>query len=175
MIEGGVDDARLTTAAGSVHTGADLLAIVREARDLMHQLESFNTRYDRSLLEQAAIVGGLDPEAVLDSDAAAGIGQRIAARLDRIADEVERGWTGAADGQGGMVFSRTVRGVTERHELDANLLASADARKLRQMIERTDGLGLRDVRTDARGQRDDLGRPWDWRAGCARLLRHRRP
>ena len=140
LIDGGVDDARLTTAAGSVHTGADLLAIVREARDVMHQLESFNTRYDRSLLEQAAIVGGLDPDAVVDSGTAASIGQRIATRLDRISDEVERGWTGESDGQGGMVFSRTVRGVTERHELDANLLASADARKLRQMIERSDGL-----------------------------------
>jgi len=140
LIDGGVDDARLTTAAGSVHTGADLLAIVREARDVMHQLESFNTRYDRSLLEQAAIVGGLDPDAVVDSNTAAGIGQRIATRLDRISDEVERGWTGESDGQGGMVFSRTVRGVTERHELDANLLASADARKLRQMIERSEGL-----------------------------------
>ena len=140
LIDGGVDEARLTTAAGSVHTGADLLAIVREARDVMHQLESFNTRYDRSLLEQAAIVGGLDPDAVVDSTTAAGIGQRIATRLDRISDEVERGWTGESDGQGGMVFARTVRGVTERHELDANLLASADARKLRQMIERSDGL-----------------------------------
>src|SRR6185369_7407405 len=29
------------------------------------------------------------------------------------------------------------RGVTERHEFDANLLASADARKMRQMIDRT--------------------------------------
>ena len=61
---------------------------------------------------------------------------RIATRLDRISDEVERGWTGEPDGQGGFVFSRTIRGVTERHEFDANLLASADARKMRQMIDK---------------------------------------
>ena len=41
---------------------------------------------------------------------------------------------------GFLVFFRTVRGVTERHEFDAHLLASADARKMRQMIDKTDGV-----------------------------------
>jgi DNA gyrase subunit B len=139
LIEGGVDDAALTSEAGSVHTGADLLAIVREARDIVHQIEGFNARYNRSILEQAAIVGGLDPEIVTDRSRAGEVGARIAGRLDRISDEVERGWRGEPDGQGGLVFSRTIRGVTERHELDANLLASADARKMRQMIDHTEG------------------------------------
>jgi len=140
LIDGGVADASFKTGAGSVHTGADLLSIVLEARDIVHQVESFNTRYSRSLLEQAAIVGALDPDAIADPARAGEIAQRIADRLDRISDEVERGWTGEPDGQGGLAFSRTIRGVTERHELDANLLASADARKLRQMIERSNGL-----------------------------------
>jgi DNA gyrase subunit B len=136
LIEGGVDDASFKTAAGSVHTGQDLLDIVHQARDIVHQIDTFNTRYNRSILEQAAIVGALDPDAVADPARAGEIGQRIAARLDRISDEVERGWTGEPDGQGGLVFQRTVRGVTETHEFDAHLLASADARKMRQMIER---------------------------------------
>jgi DNA gyrase subunit B len=136
LIEGGVDDASFKTAAGSVHTGQDLLDIVHQARDIVHQIDTFNTRYNRSILEQAAIVGALDPDAVADPARAGEIGQRIAARLDRISDEVERGWTGEPDGQGSLVFQRTVRGVTETHEFDAHLLASADARKMRQMIER---------------------------------------
>jgi len=140
LIEGGADEARFTTGAGSVHSGHDLLDIVRQARDIVHQIEGFNTRYDRAILEQAATVGGLDPEALADPERAAGIGARIARRLDRVADEVERGWTGEPDGQGGLIFERTVRGVTERHEFDANLMASADARKMRQMIGRTDEL-----------------------------------
>jgi DNA gyrase subunit B len=137
LIEGGTDEARFVTQAGSVHSGQDLLDIVRQARDIVHQIQGFNTRYDRAILEQAATVGGLDPEALADPERAAGIAARVARRLDRVADEVERGWTGAPDGQGGLVFSRTVRGVTERHEFDANLVASADARKMRQMIART--------------------------------------
>jgi DNA gyrase subunit B len=81
------------------------------------------------------VVGGLDPDAVADPSRVAEIAARVARRLDRVSDEVERGWRAEPDGQGGLVFSRTVRGVTERHEFDAGLLASADARKLRQMIE----------------------------------------
>jgi DNA gyrase subunit B len=59
----------------------------------------------------------------------------VANRLDRVTDEVERGWQGRSDGQGGLVFTRTVRGVTETHAIDAQLLASADARKIRQTVE----------------------------------------
>ncbi|RYE08341.1 MAG: DNA topoisomerase (ATP-hydrolyzing) subunit B [Hyphomicrobiales bacterium] len=140
LIDGGADEARLTTAAGSVHAGQDLLDIARQARDIVHQIGQFNTRYSRSILEQAAIVGALDPDVVADATRATEVAHRIATRLDLISDEVERGWSGEPDGQGGFVFQRTVRGVTERHEFDANLLASADARKMRQMIERTSGI-----------------------------------
>ena len=136
LIDGGVDDASYLDASGAVHAGADLLEIVREARDIVHQIEGFNTHYSREILEQAAIVGGLDPDAMADPARAAEIGRRVAERLDRISDEVERGWDGEPDGQGGLIVSRVVRGVTERHELDANLLASADARKMRQLIDR---------------------------------------
>jgi DNA gyrase subunit B len=118
----------------------------------VHQIEGFNTHYSREMLEQAAIAGGLDPEAMADPSRAAQIGRRVAERLDRISDEVERGWVGEPDGQGGLVVTRVVRGVTERHELDANLLASADARKMRQLIDRAGdafaGVG-RLVRKDA--------------------------
>jgi DNA gyrase subunit B len=140
LIGAGTEEARFTSASGSVHAGEDLLDIVRQARDIVHQIQGFNPRYNRMILEQAAIVGGLDPDAVADPAQAAEIGARIAARLDRISDEFERGWSGAPDGQGGLVFARTVRGVTERHDFDAQLLVSADARKMRQMIARTGGL-----------------------------------
>jgi len=135
LIEGGTDDAVLTTADGAVHSGGDLLAIAREARDISHQIETFNIRYDRTILEQTAIAGGFDPDAVADPVRAKAIAEAIVMQLNRIADEVERTWQGAPDGQGGFVFTRTIRGVAERHEIDANLIASADARKVRQMIE----------------------------------------
>ena len=137
LIAGGTDEARYVTQAGTVHTGADLLDIANQARDIVHQVETFNTRYSRTILEQAAIVRALDPDAVNDPAQFPEIAQRLANRMDRVSDEVERGWVAESDGQGGIVLSRVVRGVAERHELDAGLLPSADARKMRQMIERT--------------------------------------
>src|SRR5690606_28223003 len=138
LIETGTEDALLTTRSGSTHAGADLLSIVRQARELVHALELLNTRYNRQIVEQAAIVGGLDGEALADPAQAEAVATRVANRLDRISDEVERGWQGRPDGQGGLAFSRTVRGVTETHVIVAQLLASADARKLRSLAERLD-------------------------------------
>ncbi|RUT30255.1 DNA topoisomerase (ATP-hydrolyzing) subunit B [Arsenicitalea aurantiaca] len=140
LIDTGVEDAVLTTSAGSSHAGADLLAIVRQARDIVGAIGNLNTRYNRSLVEQAAIVGGLDPEALLDPERAETVVQRISDRLDRVSDEVERGWQGMLDGEGGLRVTRTVRGVTEGHAIDAGLLGSADARKLRQIATRLDDL-----------------------------------
>ncbi len=140
LIEAGTDEAVLTTRDGVAHAGPDLLGIARQARELVHTIEGLNTRYNRSLIEQAAIVGGLNADMLLDAEQAQAVADRIARRLDRLADEVERGWTGAPDGQGGMIFTRTVRGVTERHAIDAQLLASADARRIRQLVDRLDDI-----------------------------------
>ncbi len=140
LIEAGTDEAVLTTRDGVAHAGPDLLAIVRQARELVHTIDGLNTRYNRSLIEQAAIVGGLNADMLIDTEQAQAVADRIARRLDRLADEVERGWAGAPDGQGGMIFTRTVRGVTERHAIDAQLLASTDARRIRQLVDRLDDI-----------------------------------
>ncbi|HTM77273.1 MAG TPA: DNA gyrase subunit B, partial [Devosia sp.] len=108
--------------------------------DIVHAIDSLNTRYNRSLVEQAAIVGALDPEALADPNRAAAMAARVGARLDRISDETERGWTGGPDGADGFTFNRTVRSVLETHNVDASLLNSADARKLRSLGPRLDEL-----------------------------------
>ena len=55
----------------------------------------------------------------------------IAARLDSIAEETEKGWQGRY-GNDGFHFKREVRGVTEAHTLDLALLGSLDARRLNE-------------------------------------------
>ena len=67
----------------------------------MHAIEGLNTRYNRSIVEQALIVGALDAEAISDPDQAEKLSQRVARRLDRMADDVEQGWQGAPDGADG--------------------------------------------------------------------------
>ncbi|OEO29159.1 DNA gyrase subunit B [Devosia insulae DS-56] len=140
LIGTGTDDAVLKTRDGVEHAGEDLLSIVRQAREIVHAIEGVNTRYNRSLIEQAAIVGGLDAEALLDPQRTATVIERVVRRLDRLADEVERGWSGVSDGQGGLIFTRTIRGVTESHAIDAQLLASADARKVRATVDKLSDL-----------------------------------
>ena len=60
--------------------------------------------------------------------------ERVAQRLDVIAEDTERGWSGrmstSNEGAGGYVFERTVRGVKEFAHLDVGLINSADARAL---------------------------------------------
>jgi len=140
LMSTGLEEAVFSTQHGLAHAGSDLMHIAEQARDLVHAIEALNTRYSRTLVEQTAIVGGLVPEAVDDSEAVATIVRRVCKRLDRLADEVERGWQGEADGEGGLRFWRTVRGVEESHVIDRSLLNSADARKLRGMAERLDEL-----------------------------------
>jgi DNA gyrase subunit B len=140
LINTGGEDATLATRDGMTHAGEDLLSIIRQAREIVHAIEGLNTRYNRSIIEQAAIVGALDPEVLSDPQKAEETATRVARRLDRISDEVERGWVGESDGQGGLRFSRTVRGVMETHAVDAQLLVSADARRIRQFVDKLDDL-----------------------------------
>ena len=139
LMDAGLEDAVFKTRDGIEHAGPDLLSITQQARDIVHAIDNLNTRYNRNLVEQAAIVGGLDPEAIDDPARVGEVLTRVSNRLDRISDELERGWTGEVT-EDGVVFSRTVRGVTERHILDQALLQSADARKLRQLASRLDEL-----------------------------------
>jgi DNA gyrase subunit B len=56
----------------------------------------------------------------------------MASRLDRQAEEVERGWSGHfVEGQG-FIFERTVRGVKDVAIIDDAFLGSAEARKLHE-------------------------------------------
>jgi DNA gyrase subunit B len=82
------------------------------------------------VVEQAAIAGVLNPKITGDLGTANAAADYIAVRLDALADEVERGWTGRfAEGEG-FFFERTIRGVKDFAVIDDALLGSADARKL---------------------------------------------
>jgi DNA gyrase subunit B len=160
LIGAGAEDAVLTTRDGVAHAGEDLLAIVRQAREIVHAIGGLNTRYDRSIIEQAAIVGGLDPDALLDPARTATVIERVVRRLDRLADEVERGWEGRSDGQGGLILSRTVRGVTESHAIDAQLLASTDVRRIRATVDRLGDLYGGVARFTRKDQTSDIHGPF---------------
>ncbi|MCX5494983.1 DNA topoisomerase (ATP-hydrolyzing) subunit B [Kaistia dalseonensis] len=136
LIDQGVDDASLRLGDGEVRAGADLTAIVNDARAVKHILDSMHTRYDRKVVEQAAIAGALNVDVLNDPERALAAAVEVARRLDFISDELERGWTGTLGRDGGYLFEREVRGVREAAMIDAALVDSADARKLDSITAR---------------------------------------
>ncbi len=54
----------------------------------------------------------------------------IVRRLDFVSTPLERGWSGEPTPDGGLAFTRRLRGVQERHVIDGPLMKSAEARKL---------------------------------------------
>jgi DNA gyrase subunit B len=128
LIDTGVEDAVLQLHSGERRSGQDLRELVEQARVIRHALNNLHNRYNRQVVEQAAIAGVLNPAIFNDPQNAAAAAQYIARRLDALADETERGWHG--EFHDGFSFERTSRGVKEVAVIDQALLGSADARKL---------------------------------------------
>ncbi|MEK7266734.1 MAG: DNA topoisomerase (ATP-hydrolyzing) subunit B [Pseudomonadota bacterium] len=129
----GASDAQLTLAGGEAIVGADLADIIARARKVRETIDEFPARFSRLIIVQSALARALH-EAPADAAQAQALADRTAARLDLVADEFERGWKGAIDGEGGYVFERELRGVLERHLLPRDVLVSGDARRTQEMM-----------------------------------------
>src|SRR6266436_4822477 len=130
LIAGGLEEAVLRPATGGDRAGQDLRRLVEEARIIRNILAGLHSRYNRQVIEQAAILGVLNASIFGDPEKATAAAPFIARRLDALADETERGWVGTFLEGEGFRFERTVRGVKDVAVIDHALLGSADARKL---------------------------------------------
>jgi DNA gyrase subunit B len=130
LIDSGLEEAVLILGNGQERAGVDLRAIVDEAINVRAALDALHSRYSRSVIEQAAIAGALNPEVLSNPENAEEAARYIARRLDVISEETERGWNGTPMSDGGLTFSREVRGVKESWTIDGKLIASADAMRL---------------------------------------------
>ena len=133
LIEQGIDGATLRLGNGDTIAGADLARVVDEARTARRILRAYPTHYPAHITEQAAIAGALVPGRV-DADAQ-GVADAIAARLDMIAEEYERGWSGRPTQDAGIRLTRLLRGVEESRTLDGPMLRSGESRRLGAMTE----------------------------------------
>ncbi|WEX09505.1 DNA topoisomerase (ATP-hydrolyzing) subunit B [Chelativorans sp. AA-79] len=134
LIDTGLEQASLELSTGEVRSGQDLKQVIEDARAVRGLVNGLHTRYDRAVVEQAAIAGALNAAVLADPGRAAEAATYVARRLDIISEETERGWEGrinpSNDGTGGYLFERTVRGVRDVVILDAALIGSADARAI---------------------------------------------
>ncbi len=130
LIDTGLEETSLRLSSGEVRAGNDLRKLVEEARSIRNLLNGLHSRYNRKVIEQAAIAGVLQTRVTSDPATAAAAAEYIAKRLDALTDETERGWHGQFTEGVGFEFERTLRGVKEAAVIDQALLGSADARKL---------------------------------------------
>jgi DNA gyrase subunit B len=127
LIGEGIDGATLVLGSGAQVASEDLRRLVEEARRVRALLAAFPTNYPRFIIEQMVIEGALHQGVTADE------ATRVAARLDRLAPETERGWQGEATRDGGVRFTRVLRGVAQTHVLDGFALRAAEARHLAAM------------------------------------------
>ena len=128
LVQMGVDGAVLRLGSGEEISDADLARVVEDARAVKRSLMAFPSHYPQRILEQAAIAGALMAGRV-DADPQ-GMADLLAARLDLVAAEYERGWAGRPTQDHGLRMTRSLRGVEEVRTLDGPVLRSGEARRL---------------------------------------------
>jgi DNA gyrase subunit B len=131
LIEKALSGAALRFFDGRLLTADDLKAEQEFHRQATQRIRRLSGVVPAEIVEQAAVAGAL----TLDADRATAAAQALAARLNDLAPASERGWV-VTSGEAGLTLARTVRGVTERHTLDATALRSAEARWLDERRDR---------------------------------------
>jgi len=125
LLEKALSGARLHFADGRELRGPELREEVDRLRQVQARIRRLATQVPAEVIEQVAVAGAL----TLDPDRAPNAAAVLQGRLDALAPPSERGWKATADGST-LSLGRVVRGVAERHVLDAVALKSAEARWL---------------------------------------------
>ena len=131
LLEKALIGARMERADGSVLDGEGMREEAEFLRQVQARIRRLAGRVPTEIIEQAALVGALTTDAARAPAAA----QALAERLNALAPANERGWMVSAGGDG-LTLARTLRGVTERHALDATAIRSVEARWLEERQER---------------------------------------
>ncbi|UWQ08034.1 DNA topoisomerase (ATP-hydrolyzing) subunit B [Aliiroseovarius crassostreae] len=135
LVGQGIEGTVLRLPSGEEIAGADLARVVDGARNFKRILDAFPTHYPRNILEQAALSGAFDPGRA-DADLQR-VADDVAARLDKVAVEYERGWQGRITQDHGIRLARVLRGVEEIRTLDGAVLRSGEARRLSEVSMET--------------------------------------
>ncbi|MEO3471070.1 DNA topoisomerase (ATP-hydrolyzing) subunit B [Roseomonas sp. CAU 1739] len=131
LIEKALSGASLRFFDGRLLTAQDLRAEQEFHRQATSRIRRLSGVVPADIVEQAAVTGAL----TMDAERATAAAQALAVRLNELAPANERGWV-ATSGEAGLTLARTVRGVAERHTLDATALRSAEARWLDERRDR---------------------------------------
>ncbi len=132
LINQSVQDSVFVRYDGAQIAGADLKRQAEEARNCRHLIDTLSRRVPAKIVEQMAINGLFSPETYDNAEKAHAAAVALAARLDELEPEYERGWHAKFE-NGAFVFTRTLRSVTEEYVADVSFLTSGEAVKLNEM------------------------------------------
>ena len=121
LIRGGCDDAALVLADGEQIAGQDLIDLVEKNRKARGLIANLSKNVPEKIIEQMAIFGLFAPEFLSSVNPQPEL-DALAARLDELEAEYDRGWKAVMQEDGSILFTRTLRGVTEKHVVGANIL-----------------------------------------------------
>lgn len=121
LIRGGCDDAALVLADGEQIAGQDLIDLVEKNRKARGLIANLSKNVPERIIEQMAIFGLFAPEFLSSADPQPQL-NALAARLDELEAEYDRGWKAEMQKDSSILFSRTLRGVTEKHILGTGIL-----------------------------------------------------
>ena len=125
LIEYGIKDYTFESFDKKIFDSKKLHSLLIKIKNTQDLLKKIPDRYDPKTIEQIAIAQGLDIKNFNDDKKIAQVAaDYIAKSLDSISEEYERGWKGSFDFAEGYIFSRKVRGVTEKRKIDLSLLKS---------------------------------------------------
>ena len=133
LIRGGCDDAVLTLSSGEQIIAQDLIDLVEKNRKARSLIGALSKNVPEKIIEQMAIAGLFDKEVINDGTRLKEGLKTVADRLNAHEAEYDRGWLAEVQEDGSLLFSRTLRGVTEKHVVGSVILDSTEAQMLHEM------------------------------------------
>ncbi len=134
LVDAGLSGMILQTTEGA-RSGEDLRGLIEHSRRMRSLMAYVPRRYDSTIVEGMALTGALDPEHGRSERQAAV--DLAAAWMDKVDEEGK--WSGSVSEEGGYLFERLWRGVTDHHVIEAKFLESAEARKLHRLAAEESG------------------------------------
>jgi DNA gyrase subunit B len=136
LVNQAADNACLTLSGGEEMRGAALRKLIEQADALEAPLSTLAHHVGRKdVVEQSAIGGAFGTGLAKDEAKGRQIATAIAARLDALEPDItdELRWQGHFAAEDGFIFTRNLRGVPQRAQIDADLLKTAEARKIESL------------------------------------------
>ena len=133
LTRGGCDDAVLQKNNGEQIAGNELISLVENTRKARALIAALSAKAPEKILEQMAIMGLFDSDLLNNREQMKSALAETVARLDSHEAEYDKGWKAVLNDDNTITFSRTLRGVEEKHVINDNVMISPEAKVLNEL------------------------------------------